>query len=131
MFNGKADAMDNCKIPQHIPYLIPIVEALKDLGGSGKPSEVIDLIVKKLGISEQERLEVNKRGKPKIQAQIYWARLFLTKTGFLSSPKWGIWNLTEKGLKFDFSHENLISLHRHSKEWWCSWFKPPTAIEDK
>ena len=123
--------MDNLKLPLHFRYIIPIVEALKDLGGSGKPSEVIDLIVEKLGISEQERLEVNKRGKPKIQAQIYWARLFLAKTGFLSSPKWGIWSLTEKGLKIDFSNENLINLHRQNRGWWCPWFKPATEIQDR
>jgi hypothetical protein len=41
--------MDNLKVPQHFRYIIPIVDALKELGGSGRASEVIDLIVEKLG----------------------------------------------------------------------------------
>ena len=114
--------MDTLKVPQHFRYIIPIVGALKDLGGSGKSSDVIDLIVEKQGISEQELLEVNKKGQPKIRMQIYWARFFLAKTGYLSSPKWGVWNLTEKGLKFDFSCENLIDLHQQHTEWWYPWF---------
>ena len=123
--------MDNLKVPQHFRYIIPIVEALKELGGSGRASEVIDSIVEKLRISEQDLLETNKRGKPKIRMQIYWARFFLSKTGYLSSPKWGVWNLTEKGLKFDFSDENLIDLHRQNKEWWYPWSKPAVKIESK
>ena len=121
--------MDNFKFPQYYRYIIPIVEVLKELGGSGKSSEVIDLIVKKLEISEQELLEINKKGQSKIQMQIYWARFFLTKTGYLSSPKWGVWNLTEKGLKVDYSSENLIDLHQQNKEWWYPWFKPSEKIE--
>jgi len=123
--------MDNFKVPQHFRYIIPIVEVLKELGGSGSASEVIDSIVEKLGISEQELLEINKRGQSKIQRQIYWAKYFLAQTGYLSSSKWGVWNLTEKGLKFDFSRENLIDLHQQNKEWWYPWFKRSREIEDK
>lgn len=123
--------MKNAKLPQHFRYIIPILEALKELGGSGKPSEVIELIVKKQGISEQELLELNTRGKSKTKTQIYWARFFLVKTGYLSSSKWGVWSLTEKGLKFDFSSENLTNLHRENREWWCPWFQPDASIGDE
>ncbi len=33
------------KGPDFIKYFIPILEVLKSLGGSGTPSEVIDLII--------------------------------------------------------------------------------------
>jgi restriction system protein len=123
--------MDNLKVPQHFRYIIPIVDALKKLGGSGRASEVIDLVVEKLGVSGQDLLEINKRVQPKIQKQIYWAKFFLAKTGYLSSPKYGVWNLTEKGLKFDFSSENLIDLHMKNKEWWYSWFNASAENRDK
>jgi restriction system protein len=123
--------MVNLKAPQHFRYIISIVEALKELGGSGRVSEVTGLVVEKLRISEQEMLEINKQGQSKIQRQIYWAKYFLAKTGYLSSPKWGVWNLTEKGLKFDFSKENLIALHQQNREWWYPWFKGSREIEDK
>jgi len=123
--------MDNPKVPQHFRYIIPIVEALKELGGSGRASEVTDLTVKKLGFSEKELLKINKKVRPKIQKQIYWAKFFLAKTGYLSSPKWGVWKLTEKGLNFDFSRKNLIDLHQQNKEWWCSWFNASAEIREK
>jgi restriction system protein len=115
--------MDNPKVPHHFSYIIPIVEALKVLGGSGRASEVIDSIVEKLGIRKKE--------KTKIQKQVYWAKYFLAKTGYLSSPKWGVWKLTEKGLKSNFSTEDLIDIHQQNKEWWYSWFQPAPEIEDK
>jgi len=123
--------MDNLKVPQYFKYIIPIVDALKELGGSGRASEVVDLTVEKLGISEKELLEINKKLRPKIQKQVYWAKYFLAKTGYLSSPKWGVWKLTEKGLKSNFSTEDLIDIHEQNKEWWYSWFQPAPEIEDK
>jgi hypothetical protein len=39
--------------PQFLKYFLPIVESLKDLGGSGTASEVIDLAIDKLGITEK------------------------------------------------------------------------------
>jgi restriction system protein len=123
--------MDDFKLPQYFKYIIPIVDALKELGGSGRASEVVDLTVEKLGISEKELLEINKKLRPKIQKQVYWAKYFLAKTGYLSSPKWGVWKLTDKGLKSNFSTKDLIDIRQQNKEWWYSWFKPEPEIEDK
>jgi restriction system protein len=123
--------MDNLKVPQHFRYIIPIVEALKELGGSGRASEVIDFIVEKLGGSGQELLETKKKARSKVQKQIYWAKFFLAKTGYLSSPKWGVWKLTEKGLNSDFSTEDLVDLHMQNKEWWYSWFNASTEATEK
>jgi hypothetical protein len=40
------------KGPQFITYFTPVIETLKELGGSGRPSEVKDLIATKLRLSE-------------------------------------------------------------------------------
>lgn len=123
--------MDNSKVPQHFRYIIPIVEVLKELGGSGRSSEVIDLIVEKLGISDEELPEIYKNGQPKIHMQIHWAKLFLVKAGYLSSPIRGVWSLTEKGLKFDLTSKGLTDLHRQNRGWRYQWFKPAAKIENK
>ena len=47
--------------PQFLKYFVPIVESLKDLGGSGTASEVIDLAIDKLGISEKELIQIAKK----------------------------------------------------------------------
>ena len=123
--------MGNLKVPQHFRYIIPIVKILKGMGGSGRSSEVIDLIVKKLGISDKELLDTYKTGQSKILMQIHWARLFLVKTGYLSSPIRGIWSLTEKGIKFDLTSKGLTDLHRQNRGWRYQWFKPAAKIENK
>ena len=46
--------------PKFIRFFSPVIEALKELGGSGSPSEVRDFIAKRLNVSEEERTELLK-----------------------------------------------------------------------
>jgi restriction system protein len=108
--------MDNTKVPQHFRYIIPIVGVLKELGGSGRSSEVIDLIVEKLGISDEELQETIKSGPSKIINQIHWAKFLLAKTGFLDSSQHGVWTLTEKGLKSNLTKQDLPDLYKIKKQ---------------
>lgn len=79
-------------------YCNEIIIALKELGGSGTPREVKDLIIKKLNISDQELEEKHKKsGVYKVENDIAWARNYLVKSGYIDSSKRGIWSLTEKG----------------------------------
>ncbi len=48
---------------------------LKELSGSGKPEEVIDLVIEKLDISEEEQAETIKSGGSRVRNQVQWARL--------------------------------------------------------
>ena len=41
--------------PKFVQFFSPIIEVLKELGGSGRPSEVRNAIAKQLNISEQDR----------------------------------------------------------------------------
>ena len=79
--------MNDINLPQHFRYIIPIIEALKEMGGSGKPSEVTDKIIEMLNISEEELQKTIKSGASKVINQIHWARLFLVKTAYLDSSK--------------------------------------------
>jgi hypothetical protein len=47
---------------QYEQFVSPILESLRDLGGTGSPREVIDLASRKLGLSEAERSERTKGG---------------------------------------------------------------------
>lgn len=44
--------MTNQNLPQHFKYINPIVETLRELDGSGRSSEVTDLVIEKLNISD-------------------------------------------------------------------------------
>jgi len=83
--------------PQYARYFGSILEALKELGGSGRPSEIIEIIVRSLKITEEERRIVNKNGQTRFENHVHWARFYLAKAGYVDSSTRGVWSLTEKG----------------------------------
>ncbi|MCB8963975.1 MAG: restriction endonuclease [Bacteroidales bacterium] len=92
--------------PDFMKYGIPIIEVLKDLGGSGNPSEVTDLIIEKYNITDAELELRNKNGGSTVKNRIAWARFYLTKGGILDSSKRGVWSL--KGTSYETLNEKNI-----------------------
>jgi len=109
--------METLRIPQHFRYLNPILDVLRDLGSSGRANEVTDLVVEKLQIPEEEVAETIKSGMSRVVNQIHWARLMLSKTGYLDSSKRGVWTLTEKGMGASLSDQDLLDLYELRKKW--------------
>jgi restriction system protein len=82
---------------QFVRYFGPILDALRKLGGSGTPSEVVEQIAKDLDIPEKIQNELLPSGEPRFPNQVAWARFYLSREGLLDSSKRGVWSLTEKG----------------------------------
>jgi len=55
------------KGPDFIKYFIPILEVLQETGGSGTVAEVIDLVIEKMGISEEEQADQLKSGGSRVR----------------------------------------------------------------
>ncbi|MCB0743241.1 MAG: restriction endonuclease [Ignavibacteriae bacterium] len=102
--------------PQFLKFFVPIIDSLKDLGGSGTPSEVIDLAIDKLSISEKEQQATIKNGESRVRNQAQWARLYLVKGGYISSSQRGIWTLTKKGQEDKFSEEMAMKIIREQRK---------------
>jgi len=92
------DKMVKSKGPQFIRFFKPIIEVLKETGGSGTVSEVIDRVIEKMKIPESEQIITLKGGQSRVRNQIQWARFYLAQAGIIDSSKRGIWSLTDKGL---------------------------------
>ena len=71
--------------PKFVRFFGPTIEALKDLGGSGRPSEVRDWIVAYLKISDKELNELLDSGASRFSNKVDWARFYLAKAGFIDS----------------------------------------------
>ena len=99
--------MKKSRGPQFLRFFIPVINVLKELGGSGKPAEVIDQVIEKLNISEEEQAETIKSGGSRVRNQVQWARLYLVKSGFLDASKRGVWSLTEKGFKTEITDKDV------------------------
>jgi len=75
----------------------PLLDALRDLGDSGRPREVSSRIARNLSLSDEVLDETLKSGGSKFHNQVAWARQYLVWEGLLDSSRHGTWTLTEKG----------------------------------
>ncbi|MBE9175899.1 restriction endonuclease [Synechocystis salina LEGE 06155] len=100
------------KGPEFVKYFVPLLSALKELGYSGTPSEVKNVIIEKLQISEELLEEKLKSGSSRIINQIDWARFYLAKAGYLDSSKRGVWTLTEKGIAETVTNQKAFTIFK-------------------
>lgn len=97
-------------------YFNPVLDALRALGGSARPSEVCDWIAERLAISEQERDKQNPSGGSQFENDVAWVRLYLVRTGYVDSSRRGVWSLTEKGRAAqNLSDEQIAQIIRDSQ----------------
>ena len=78
-------------------YFGPLLDALRNLGGSGTPEEVAERVAKDMGLSDAEQNELLPSGGLRYRTNVAWARFYLVREGLLDSSKRGIWSLTERG----------------------------------
>jgi uncharacterized protein with ParB-like and HNH nuclease domain len=78
-------------------YFGPLLDALRVLGGSATPDEVVARIALDLGLSEAVQNELVPSGESRLRNQVAWARFYLVQEGLVDSSKRGIWSLTERG----------------------------------
>ena len=77
-------------------YFGPLLNALRKLGGSGRPDEVVEQIAADMQLSDDEQNDVVPSGASRLKTNVAWARFYLVREGLLDSSKRGIWSLTEK-----------------------------------
>jgi len=85
------------KGPQFIKYFQPVINALIELGGSGRPEEVEDVVAEQLRLSEEDKNEQIPSGQSRFSNKVNWARFYLAKAGLIDSSTRGVWSLTERG----------------------------------
>lgn len=82
---------------QFVRYFGPLLDALRGLGGSGTPDEVLERIAHDLSLSDEVQNELIPSGQTRYRNQVAWARFYLVREGLLDSSKRGVWSLTERG----------------------------------
>ena len=102
--------------PKFLRFVMPVIDVLKELGGSGKVSEVQDAVIEMLDMPESELEETLKSGDSRVRNQIAWARFYLLKSGYLESSQRGVWTLTEKGLKSELNDRDVYDMFKNVRE---------------
>ena len=97
---------------QFVRYFGPLLDALRALGGSGTPDEVVERIATDLKIPDEVQNEVLSSGEARFRNQVAWARFYLVREGLLDSSKRGIWSITERGRGTSLSPEQAREVFR-------------------
>jgi restriction system protein len=114
--------------PKFVQFFSPVIEALKELGGSGRPSEVREVISRQLNISESDRTELLDGGAPRFDNQVAWARFYLVKEGLVDSSKRGVWSLSDRGREIEsLSFDESLAIFRRIQ----SEFQPERISEQE
>ena len=82
----------------------PLIQALKELGGSGTIDEINQKTVEILALPEEQRevLHDPERGsRTEVEYRLAWTRTYLKKYGVLDNSTRGVWALTTKGNKLE------------------------------
>ncbi len=92
--------MTDVQVPTYDTLMNPVLEALKELGGSGATQE-IDAFASEIAGLTDEQLEVlhnpEKGGQTEIEYRLAWTRTYLKKYGLLENSARGVWALTQRG----------------------------------
>lgn len=87
--------------PRFLRFFVPVIEALREVGGEAPPREVIDRVQDLAGIDDDERAERTSSGSLRVHNQIHWARNYLVWAGLIDGSKRGRWALTADGWSLD------------------------------
>lgn len=92
------DIDPNLPNTRDLKYWRPILDALRELGGSGTPREVREIVVKALEISDEELEQTHeKSGLNIVENDIHWSRNDLKGAGLIDASERGVWRLTKEG----------------------------------
>ena len=100
------------KGPQFLVYIRPLVEVLRNSGGSGSTADVIDQIIDNMSIPDEEVEQTISSGASRVRNRIQWARMYLVKADLMDSSQRGVWKLTEKGYEADLSDEFVYCIFK-------------------
>jgi len=91
--------------PQFVRYFAPVLDALRSLGDSGTPEEVVERVAKDLNLADAVLNELLPSGEPRYRHHVHWARFYLVKEGLLERSRRGVWSLSESGRETSLTPE--------------------------
>lgn len=99
---------------EFVQWMPHVLDALREFGGSATPREVYECVGRIAKVPDEKRFAKLGSGSLRFPNQVAWARQYLVWEGLLSSPKHGIWMLTDVGRKTTLTKEEA---ERIFKKW--------------
>lgn len=97
-------------IPSRPYYMIHLLDALRELGGSAKSTDVYDWLEKQ-GLARADDLQIVQTDQgTRFKKEVRWARKELFDSGLISNVRRGSWTLTAAGKGATLDHESANRL---------------------
>lgn len=95
-------------------WFAPLIQALRDLGGSGTPAEARAKIIENEQLSEDEINQIRgKNNVNKFENEVAFARNYLVNAGYIDKSVYGIWTLTAAGKSVDMTSEMASDIFKN------------------
>ncbi len=95
-------------------WFAPLIQALRDLGGSATPAEARAKIIENEQLSEEKVRETRgKNNVNKFENEVAFARNYLVNAGYIDKSVYGIWTLTEAGKSVDMTSEMASDIFKN------------------
>lgn len=95
-------------------WFAPLIQALRDLGGSGTPAEARAKIIENEQLSEDEINQTREKNNVnKFENEVAFARNYLVNAGYIDKSVYGIWTLTEAGKSVDMTSEMASDIFKN------------------
>lgn len=88
-------------IPRREQLYNPLLQALRDLGGSASILELDEATIQKLDLSEEDLNKPHDERRTEIAYQLAWVRTDLKRYGLLNNSERAVWVLTPEGSKVE------------------------------
>jgi restriction system protein len=86
------------EVPPYHELLLPALQAVGELGGSGSIGEILETVVKREGFSDAQQAVLHNAGpQTELSYRLAWARTYLKGMGQLANSSRGVWALTDEG----------------------------------
>ena len=84
----------------------PLIQALRDLGGSASPADARKKIIENEQLSDEEvNATRGKNNVNKFENEVAFARNYLVSAGYIDKSVYGVWTLTEAGKTVNMTEE--------------------------
>lgn len=92
---------NNVEVPPYHTFFGPVIQALKDLGGSASNQEIYEKVTENLNVSD-DILDILHNDGPmtKVEYRLRWTQTYLKKDGAITNTTKGIWTLLPRGREF-------------------------------
>jgi restriction system protein len=96
---------------EFVQYIVPILDVLKEKGGSATIREAFEYVAGKLNVSEEALADRHeKSGELVFNNRVRWAKQYLAWEGLVETSKQGVWSLTDKGWNSVLSYDDAYAL---------------------